>query len=95
MPVVGFALTALYFALDYVDWPIARRGLGLRYRRELLARGGATLFGFGAGVWLFLLVPLLNLFFMPAAVAGGTLLYLELEGPRQGPGSGGVPEGAG
>ena len=34
---------------------------------------------FGTGVWLFLFVPLVNLLFMPAAVAGGTLLFLELE----------------
>ena len=35
--------------------------------------------GFGAGVYLFLMIPLVNLFFMPAAVAGGTLLFLDLE----------------
>jgi len=79
--VFSFLFTAMYFALDYIDWPVARRGLGLRYRRELLARRRATFLGFGTGVWLFLFIPLLNLFFMPAAVAGGTLLYLDLEGP--------------
>jgi len=41
------------------------------------------MFGFGTGVWLFLFIPFLNLFFMPAAVAGGTLLYLDLEGPGE------------
>ena len=38
------------------------------------------MFGFGTGVWLFLFIPLVNLLFMPAAVAGGTLLFLDLEG---------------
>ena len=37
-------------------------------------------FGFGTGVWLFLFIPLLNLLFMLAAVAGGTLMFLDLEG---------------
>ncbi len=87
IPVVGqaafsvfsFVFTAMYFAIDYVDWPIARRNRGVRYRFALAKGKGMTLFGFGAGVWLFLFVPLVNLFFMPAAVAGGTLLFLDIE----------------
>lgn len=103
VPVVGpvvysvfsFLFTAYYFALDYVDWPVARRGLGLRYRRALLSRRRSTFLGFGTGVWLFLLIPLVNLLFMPAAVAGGTLLYLDIEGPRvPGAGAGGGAVGA-
>jgi len=38
--------------------------------------------GFGTGVWILLFVPLVNLFFMPAAVAGGTMLFLGLERAR-------------
>jgi uncharacterized protein involved in cysteine biosynthesis len=30
-------------------------------------------------VWLLLFIPLVNLFFMPAAVAGGTLLFLAVQ----------------
>jgi uncharacterized protein involved in cysteine biosynthesis len=33
-------------------------------------------------VWLFLFIPLVNLLFMPAAVAGGTLLFLDVEAKR-------------
>jgi CysZ protein len=76
----GFCFTALYFAIDYVDWPASRRGRGIRERLGLLRRNKAAMFGFGAGVWAFLWVPVLNLFFMPAAVAGGTKLYLDLAG---------------
>ena len=36
-------------------------------------------------MWLFLIVPFVNLLFMPAAVAGGTLLFLELEGAAHPP----------
>jgi CysZ protein len=88
VPVVGhaaysvFALsfTALYFALDYVDWPASRRGRGVRDRLSFARENFGSMFGFGLGVWLFLLVPVVNLFFMPAAVAGGTKLFLDLEG---------------
>ena len=38
--------------------------------------------GFGAGVGLFVFVPLVNLLFMPAAVAGGVLFHAELERDR-------------
>lgn len=77
--VVGALLTAAYFGIDYVDWPVARRGFGVRARVRLFRAHSATLLGFGFGVWLLLFVPLLNLLFMVAAVAGGTLLVLDLE----------------
>jgi CysZ protein len=77
--VFGFFFTAAYFSIDYVDWPAARRNRGIAYRFSLLRENFLPMLGFGSGVWLFLFVPLLNLLFMPAAVAGGTLLFLDLE----------------
>lgn len=79
--VFGFVFTAMYFALDYIDWPATRAGRDVGGRLDLGRRNFSTMFGFGTGVWLFLFVPFLNLFFMPAAVAGGTLLYLDMTGP--------------
>ena len=84
---VGFVFTALYFTLDYLDWPAARRGKPMAYRRQLITRRFRTSLGFGTGVFLFLWVPVLNLFFMPAAVAGGTLLFLDMEPPSGAGGS--------
>lgn len=84
---LGFLFTVLYFALDYVDWPAARRGWSARMRLGLLRGRAAPMFGFGLGVWVFLWVPLVNLLFMPAAVAGGTMLFLDLyPGAPPGPG---------
>ncbi len=77
--VVGFLFTTLYFAVDYVDWPASRRKLDVTFRFGLLREHFLPMLGFGTGVWLFLFIPLVNLLFMPAAVAGGTLLFLELE----------------
>ena len=93
VPGVGQALylgawlvfTASYFALDYVDWPATRRGHSLRQRFGLLGRHPLRMLGFGFAVWATLFVPLLNLVFMPLSVAGGTLLFLDLEaGPPHG-----------
>lgn len=76
---VGTLFTALYFAFDYIDWPASRRGFDLRARLALLRARPLLTLGFGFGVWACLFVPLLNLAFMPLAVAGGTMLFLELE----------------
>lgn len=76
--VVGFFFTAAYFALDYVDGPLTRRNVGVRRRFQLLRQHPAPMLGFGIGVWLVLFVPFVNLFFMPAAVVGGTRLCAEL-----------------
>jgi CysZ protein len=78
--VAGSAFTVAYLALDYVDWPAARRGLGVGERVAFFRKNALPMLGFGAGVWVFLFVPFLNLLFMPAAVAGGTRLFLDLIG---------------
>ncbi|MEM6958225.1 MAG: EI24 domain-containing protein [Myxococcota bacterium] len=75
----GFGFTALYLAMDYIDWPAARRNKRSGYRWRFVRRYFGASFGFGTGVFLALFVPVLNLFFMPAAVAGGTLLFLNIE----------------
>lgn len=76
--VVGGLFTVLYLAVDYVDWPASRRGLSLRDRLLLLSVRPLLTLGFGCAVAGCLFVPLLNLCFMPLAVAGGTRLFLDL-----------------
>ena len=73
---VGFALTVVYLGIDYVDWPAARRNWSVADRVAFARRQLPALAGFGTGVWLLLFIPLVNLLFMPAAVAGGTMLFL-------------------
>jgi len=82
--VVGFCFTALFFAIDYVDFAAARRELTPRQRIRWALSHPRAMLGLGMSIWLLLLTPLLNLLFMPAAVAGGTLLFLDLAGPRAG-----------
>lgn len=78
--VFGGGLTVLYLALDYADWPASRRGWPARRRLGMAFAHLREMLGFGVGVWFVLLLPLFNLLTMPAAVAGGTLLFLELHG---------------
>ena len=77
---IGFALTAIFLGVDYVDWPAARRDWSVGDRIGFARRQLAAVAGFGTGVWLLLFIPLVNLFFMPAAVAGGTMLFVDMAG---------------
>jgi CysZ protein len=81
--VVGATVTCAYFAIDYTDWPASRRGLGVRARLALMRRRPFLMLGFGLAVWGCLFVPVLNVAFMPIAVAGGTRLFLDLESHEQ------------
>ena len=74
----SFMFSITYLALDFTDWPAARRDLSLAARRRMWRQRPLELLGFGFGVWLLLWVPIVNLCLIPAAVAGGTLLFLDL-----------------
>ncbi len=76
--VFGLVFTSMYYAIDYVDWPASRRGLGVRDRAGLARTHLPVMLGFGLSVWVLVFVPFVNLFLIPAAVAGGTMLYLDL-----------------
>lgn len=75
----AFALTAVYLGVDYIDWPAARRDWSVGDRVAFVRRQLPAVAGFGSGVWVLLFIPLVNLLFMPAAVAGGTMLFVDLE----------------
>jgi len=77
--VVGSLFTASYLAIDYIDWPASRRGFGVRQRLSFFSQQPWLMLGFGVAVWGCLFVPILNIAFMPIAVAGGTRLFLDLE----------------
>lgn len=76
--VLGFALTVAFLAIDHLDWAAARHGLSVRQRIRLVGAYPGPLLAFGLCVWCFLFIPVVNLFLIPAAVAGGTLLFIDL-----------------
>lgn len=84
--VLGIVVGAYYFAISYVEAPQASRGRTLGDRMRFVARHPLAMLGFGTGVGLFVFVPLVNLLFMPAAVAGGVLFHAALDpGPAEPP----------
>ncbi len=67
--------TMAWLAAEYLDGPMTRHGYPFSaVRRAVWGRLGLCL-GFGAAVYLILWVPVLNFFFIPLAVVGGTLLF--------------------
>lgn len=74
-----FVFGALMLAFEYLDQPMANRGLRFDAKIARLRAHRWRHFGFGAVVTLATAIPLANLVVMPAAVIGATLLYLDTE----------------
>jgi CysZ protein len=71
--VISIAIAALLLGWDFFDYPLSRRGWPLKQRLRLVRREGWRILGFG--VWL--VIPFVQVLFMPLAVVGGTMLALE------------------
>ncbi|MCY1035588.1 EI24 domain-containing protein [Corallococcus sp. BB11-1] len=67
--------TMLWMAAEHLAAPMTRHLYPFAQVRRMLRERRALCMGFGAGVYLLLWVPILNTFFLPVAVIGGTLLY--------------------
>lgn len=74
VPVVGAAVSGFFLTVELTALALERRGLARRDRFALLRRNRASALGFGVGVFLLFLVPLVSVLLMPAAVAGAALL---------------------
>lgn len=63
-------------ALEYVDYPASNHEVRFKELRLRLRKRRALTLGFGTAVVAATMVPVLNLFVMPAAVAGATALWV-------------------
>jgi CysZ protein len=92
VPLIGQLLWFIYgawvLACNYADYPMGNHGLRFPEQRRLLRRCPGLTLGFGIGVLGMTLIPIVNFFAMPAAVAGATALYLERLRARDGTASG-------
>lgn len=76
-PLLWFCLNAWMMAVEYCDYPMDNHKLKFKDARARIASQRGTSFSFGALVMLGTMIPILNLFIMPAAVCGGTLMWVE------------------
>ncbi|GAA5523989.1 sulfate transporter CysZ [Microbulbifer aestuariivivens] len=75
--ILGALWGAWCMAIQYVDYPLDNHQRPFDELKSVLLRRKFTSLGFGGAVMLAKMVPVLNIFVMPAAVAGGTLLWVE------------------
>lgn len=75
--VLAWLFTAYFLALEFMDYPLDRRGLSLKQKARYVRSMGLGWLGFGSAVLVMGLVPVVNFTLLPLAAMGGTLLYLE------------------
>ena len=74
-PLVWLAVSAWMLALEYGDYPMGNEGLRFVEQRVRMRSRRALALGFGAGMLLLTVVPVLNFLSMPAGVVGATLMW--------------------
>lgn len=76
VPVLAFLWTAWCLSVQYLDYAADNNQQEFRALRKEAKKPWFSTFGFGSLVSLVMLIPVVNIFVMPAAVAGGTILWL-------------------
>ncbi len=83
VPVLGpplwLVISWLFLAYNFATFAFARRPWSFREQWRRLLHAWAATLGFGAAVFLILLVPLLGLVLLPTAAVGGALLVRMLD----------------
>ena len=80
-PLIWFIFNSWMLSLQYVDYNYENNQLSFNAGRQHLGKHRWRALGFGASITLLTLVPIVNFFVMPAAVAGGTLFWLSCTKP--------------
>ncbi len=74
-PFLWLLFSAWFLAIEYADYPLGNHGLDFRSQHDRLKQTRLAALGFGGGVTLLMMIPILNFAAMPAAVVGATRLW--------------------
>ena len=84
IPVVNLVAMPLWLlfgawmlAIQYCDYPMANHNIEFNNQRALLKQRRFLAMGFGGAVLIGLMIPIVNFFVLPCAVAGATAMYLD------------------
>lgn len=75
--VIWFLFNANFMTITYVDYPADNNRVALREMLARLRKKRGLALGFGSAVLVLTMIPVVNFFVIPAAVAGATKLWLE------------------
>lgn len=76
-PILWFALGAWMMAIQYCDYPIDNHQYSFADTKASVKRQRWSSCGFGAGVMLGTMIPIVNFIIMPAAVCGATAFWVD------------------
>ncbi len=76
-PAFWFLFGAWMSALEYFDDPADNHSLSFSQQRQLLASQRGLALGFGSTVVIMMIIPVVNFFVMPVAVAGMTKMWVK------------------
>jgi len=76
-PVLWIIFSAWLLALEFADYPMSNHGILFNDLRIKLKEKRFIALGLGGTVLLLTIVPVINFFVMPIAVAGATVMYVE------------------
>lgn len=74
---LGFLFHAWFIAMTYIDYPTDNHHIPIQAVRQWLDKRRWFAYGFGGCVLMATMIPILNLFTIPAAVAGATKWWLD------------------
>ena len=84
IPLVNFAAPFLWFlfgawmlTLEYMDFPTGNHGIIFPELRNIMKTKRQLAFGFGIGVMLLTMIPVINFIAIPVAVCGATNMWVE------------------
>ena len=78
-----FLFNAWFLTMTYIDYPTDNSKISLHDARDWLKARRFSLLGFGMGIMVLAMVPIINIFVVPAAVAGATKLWIDENRARQ------------
>lgn len=84
LPFVWWLVLTYFLAVQYIDYQPDNQQIHFKSVLKILKQHKLVVFGFGTVVSLAMLIPGANLFVPPAAVAGGTALWLSLQSVSEG-----------
>jgi CysZ protein len=77
VPIIWFIFGSWMYSIEYADYPMGNYGLTFSEIRKELAKKRMLSLGFGGTVTVASMIPVINFFVMPVAVAGATAMRIE------------------
>ncbi len=77
VPVLWFLFSAWMVSIQYCDYPFDNHKVEFSTMRKALGRDKYNNLQFGSLVYVFTLIPIVNLFIMPVAICGATAMWVD------------------